>query len=93
MERSNSTQETETQDKMTMFLNRTKEQKAAMKQQKDEEAYKAASNLLGVFVKPLILMLLWNWLMPGLFGLATIGYLKAVALYLISRILFASSNE
>jgi hypothetical protein len=49
--------------------------------------------VLGVFVKPLILMLLWNWLMPGLFGLATIGYLKAVALYLISRILFASSNE
>ena len=93
MERSNSTQETETQDKMTMFLNRTKEQKAAMKKQKDEEAYKAASNVLGVFVKPLILMLLRNWLMPGLFGLATIGYLKAVALYLISRILFASSNE
>ena len=93
MERSNSTQETETQDKMTMFLNRTKEQKAAMKKQKDEEAYKSASNVLGVFVKPLILMLLWNWLMPGLFGLATIGYLKAVALYLISRILFASSNE
>ena len=93
MERSNSTQETETQDKMTMFLNRTKEQKAAMKKQKDEEAYKAASKVLGVFVKPLVLMLLWNWLMPGLFGLATIGYLKAVALYLISRILFASSNE
>ena len=78
---------------MTMFLNRTKEQKAAMKKQKDEEAYKSASKLLAVFVRPLVLMLLWNWLMPGLFGLATIGYLKAVALYLISRILFASSNE
>ena len=78
---------------MTMFLNRTKEQKAAMKKQKDEEAYKSASKLLAVFARPLVLMLLWNWLMPGLFGLATIGYLKAVALYLISRILFASSNE
>ena len=78
---------------MTMFLNRTKEQKASMKKQKDEEAYKSASKLLAVFARPLVLMLLWNWLMPGLFGLATIGYLKAVALYLISRILFASSNE
>ena len=78
---------------MTMFLNRTKEQKAAMKKQKDEEAYKSASKLLAVFARPLVLMLLWNWLMPGLFGLATIGSLKAVALYLISRILFASSNE
>ena len=92
MERSNSTQETETQDKMTMFLNRTKEQKAAMKKQKDEEPYKAASNVLGVVVKPLILMLLWNWLMPGLFGLATIGYLKAFALCLITRILFVSDE-
>ena len=75
---------------MTMFLNRTKEQKAAMKKQKDEEAYKAASNVLGVFVKPLILMLLWNWLAPVLFGLATISYLQALGLYAISRILFGN---
>ena len=92
MERSN-TEETQTQNQMSIFLNKTREEKNKRQKQKDEEAYKAASNLLGVFVKPVILMLLWNWLMPGLFGLATIGYLKAVALYLISRILFASSNE
>tara|TARA_A200000159_G_C7316567_1_gene336968 strand:- start:467 stop:703 length:237 start_codon:yes stop_codon:yes gene_type:complete len=78
---------------MSIFLDKTREEKNKRQKKKDEEAYKAASNLLGVFVKPVILMLLWNWLMPGLFGLATIGYLKAVALYLISRILFASSNE
>ncbi len=93
MERSIPEKENKTQNQMSVFLDRSKEQKAKLRKQKDEEAYKAASNLLGVFVKPLILMLLWNWLMPGLFGLATIGYLKAVALYLISRILFASSNE
>ncbi len=93
MERSIPEKETKTQNQMSVFLNRSKEQKAKLRKQKDEEAYKAASSLLGVFVKPLILMLLWNWLMPGLFGLATIGYLKSVALYLISRILFASSNE
>ena len=44
----------------------------------------AAANL----VRPLVLMLLWNWIMPGLFGLATIGYLQAFGLYIMSRILF-----
>tara|TARA_B100001939_G_scaffold327940_1_gene322745 strand:+ start:382 stop:603 length:222 start_codon:yes stop_codon:yes gene_type:complete len=48
----------------------------------------AIGAFVGVFAKPLVLMLLWNWLMPGLFGLATIGYLKAFALWMISRILF-----
>ena len=56
-----------------------------------QEAIKNAAAIgafVGVFVKPLVLMLLWNWLMPGLFGFATIGYLKAFALWMISRILF-----
>ena len=30
--------------------------------------------------------------MPGLFGLATINYIKAVALTMLSRILFASDE-
>ena len=59
-------------------------------QELGKQAVQAIANLT---LSPLVLMLVWNWLMPGLFGLATIGYLKAVALYLISRILFASSNE
>ena len=77
---------------MTMFLNRSKENQARLKKQKDEEAYKAASKFLATFVRPLFLMLLWNWLMPGLFGLATIGYLKALALTMISRILFSNDD-
>ena len=44
----------------------------------------AAANL----IRPVVLMLLWNWIMPGLFGLPTIGYLKAFGLYVMSRILF-----
>ena len=44
--------------------------------------------LVGMLCYPVILLLLWNWLMPGLFGLATIGYLKAAALIIIARILF-----
>jgi hypothetical protein len=31
---------------------------------------------------------LWNWLMPGLFGLKVIGYWQAVGLILLSKILF-----
>ena len=91
MERSNS-EETKTQDQITMFLNRSKENQAKLKKQKDEEAYKAASKFLATFVRPLFLMLLWNWLMPGLFGFATLNYIKAFALCLITRILFVSDE-
>ena len=39
--------------------------------------------LFGYFV-----MLLWNWIMPGLFGLATIGYWKAAGIVLLARFIF-----
>ena len=58
------------------------------KEQNKALARKATADLLGFFAKPVLIMLLWNWLMPGLFGFATIGYLKAFALWMISRILF-----
>lgn len=48
----------------------------------------AVGFLVGTIALPAILMLLWNWLMPGLFGLATIGYFKALGLFLIAKILF-----
>lgn len=35
-----------------------------------------------------ILMLLWNWLMPAIFGLTTISYLQAWGLILLSHLLF-----
>ena len=53
----------------------------AAKKAEQEKNVKAVAKGIGVFVKPLVLMLLWNWLMPGLFGLQTIGYLKACLLY------------
>jgi len=31
---------------------------------------------------------LWNWLMPGLFGLRLIGYWQAVGILILSKILF-----
>jgi len=37
-----------------------------------------------------VVMVLWNWLLPALFsGVHTIGYLQALALLLLSKILFS----
>lgn len=69
---------------MNTYANQQEEQQQA----ENIKNAAAVGAMIGVFVKPLMLMLLWNWLMPGLFGLATIGYLKAFALWMISRILF-----
>ena len=35
-----------------------------------------------------IIMWLWNWLMPDLFGLATITYWQAVGIFILLKILF-----
>ena len=72
------------QEKMNTYPTQQDE----LKRQEAIKNAEAIGSAIGVFVKPLMLMLLWNWLMPGLFGFATIGYLKAFGLYLISRILF-----
>lgn len=37
-----------------------------------------------------IIMLLWNWLMPEIFGLKTISIWQAGGLFVLSRILFTS---
>ncbi|AIX24553.1 hypothetical protein AAJ62_gp209 [Synechococcus phage ACG-2014g] len=44
------------------------------------------------FTKPLVLMLLWNMLMPGIFGLSSIGYLKSLGLYLFARIIIDKND-
>ena len=76
---------------MTIYFDkRADEERTAEEeeQKKKEDAYKAAAGCVAIFAKPLLLMLLWNWLMPGLFGLATINYLKAFALWKIARLIF-----
>jgi len=35
-----------------------------------------------------VVMLLWNWLMPALFGLHAIGYWQAIGILFLSKILF-----
>lgn len=41
-----------------------------------------------VAIIPAIIMLLWNWLMPTIFGIVTINYWQAIGLFILSRILF-----
>lgn len=47
-----------------------------------------ASVISGVFV-----MLLWNWLMPILFGLVTIDFWEAVGVSLLCGFLFKSTSS
>ena len=37
-----------------------------------------------------VVMLLWNWLMPVIFGLATISFWQALGLFTLARIFFGS---
>lgn len=42
------------------------------------------------FAVGFILMLLWNFLIPVIFGLKAISYLQAIGLFLLSRLLFGN---
>jgi hypothetical protein len=44
--------------------------------------------LFGYFV-----MLLWNWLMPVLFGLGVINYWQAIGIILLARLIFGFSGH
>jgi len=44
--------------------------------------------VIGIAVLGWVVMALWNWLMPAIFSVNEIGYLQAMGLLLLSRILF-----
>ena len=46
-----------------------------------------------VAVFGLAVMLLWNWLLPGLFGWTEIGFWQAVGLLVLARILFGGFHR
>ena len=46
---------------------------------------------LAVAVSSLLVMGLWNWLMPTLFGLPTLSFWHALGLLVLSKILFGRS--
>jgi hypothetical protein len=45
-------------------------------------------SVFGTFVQ-----LLWNWLMPSIFGLRNVTYLEAIGLLLLSRLLFGRMGQ
>jgi hypothetical protein len=44
--------------------------------------------VVGVAALGWVVMALWNWLLPTLFGIKEIGYLQAMGVLLLSKILF-----
>jgi len=103
MERSKSTKTSkERQEKVTIYfdkraLEQQKKEDEEIKQEeldkkaeqeKNIETGRQAVNAVGnLFLSPLVLMLVWNACIPGLFGLATLGYWSAMGLYVVFRIL------
>jgi len=103
MERSNQTKTSkERQEKVTIYfdkraLEQQKKEDEEIKQEeldkkaekeRNEEKGREVVNAIGnLFLSPLALMLVWNACIPGLFGLATLGYWSAMGLYVVFRIL------
>src|ERR1700730_3651803 len=48
---------------------------------------------LAVAVLSFVVMSLWNWLMPALFGLHQIGFWQALGLLILSKILFGGFSR
>lgn len=75
---------------MTIYLNKPAEEE--VEETVEEESRSSLWYLgfgIGIVVGlPLTTMLLWNWLMPVIFGLPTIGFLKSMGLLALSYIFF-----
>lgn len=50
------------------------------------------ATILVAFLFGWFVMLLWNWLMPVIFGLTTIGYWQAWGLLMLGGFLFKNSG-
>jgi hypothetical protein len=49
--------------------------------------------VLGVLLFGFIVMSLWNWLMPPLFGLHTLTFVQALGLLILGKILFGGFHR
>jgi hypothetical protein len=81
---------------MTVYFDPRKAKKPVEEMTEDEknlemgkQVVTAISNLT---LSPLVLMLVWNACIPGIFGLATLGYWSAMGLYVVSRILLKKND-
>jgi hypothetical protein len=49
--------------------------------------------IIAIFVFGFVVMALWNWLMPPLFGLRLISFWQALGLVILCKILFGSFHS
>ncbi len=64
------------------------DKKAAEKDAEDRKAAEQFLEALGtITLYPYGIMLLWNWILPSLFGLPPISFLQSLGLLIMSRIL------
>lgn len=57
------------------------------------EALKLVLNILILFIVGYIVMLLWNWLMPVIFGLVKVNFWQSTGLLMLSNLLFKSHKN
>tara|TARA_X000000368_G_scaffold328419_1_gene265457 strand:+ start:137 stop:448 length:312 start_codon:yes stop_codon:yes gene_type:complete len=87
--------QTKEQKATTVYLDRRAEEK--VEEEEVTPKPRSTANKVGVVIGALVVvpvgfMLLWNWLMPAIFGLPVIGYFKSWGLLLMSIILFKNPN-
>lgn len=72
----------------TIITDQKEEEEATERAENVATGAYIVGNIAGLIVIPALLMLLWNWVVPSIFGIAAIGYFQAAALYAITKILF-----
>ena len=81
---------------MTVYFDPRKASKPVEEMTEDEKnlelGKQAVTAIANLTLSPLVLMLVWNACIPGIFGLATLGYWSAMGLYIVSRILLRKND-
>ena len=72
---------------MTIYFDKFKGQEEEDKPFVPKTKAEKLGALAGLLCIPLFFMLLWNWLMPAIFGLPAIGYFKSIGIIILSRML------
>ena len=81
---------------MTVYFDPRKASKPVEQMTEEEKniemGKQASTAIANLFVSPLVLMLVWNLCIPGIFGLPALGYWSAMVLYVVSRILLKKND-
>lgn len=60
---------------------------------KNDTATFVLAFIIGLFGVPLLVMLVWNWVVVDVLSLPAIGYWQAFGLYVLSNCLFKNSSS